>query len=239
MRILYISILLLVMVCTGMFASTSALALQFSELLPTGSNVEVESRVRLYFADVPAMIDIAKCETGFRQFGVDGQVLKDATGSYIGLFQIDEQTHAHTALAAGFNIFTLEGNMGYARYLHAKSGTQPWKGCVSSSAQAELLVLAPASAKESVLPTARVTKNLRMGMTNPEVRILQQILNGTGFIVAASGPGSPGNETSSFGLLTREAVKKFQCAQGIACSDSEATTGYGRIGPLTRAALNK
>ena len=37
--------------------------------------------------------------------------------------------------------------------------------------------------------------------------------------------------------MTREAVRRFQCAKGIACDGDEATTGYGRVGPMTRSAL--
>lgn len=55
--------------------------------------------------------------------------------------------------------------------------------------------------------------------------------------MAVDGPGSPNNETEKFGVLTREAVQKFQCAKGIACDGDESSTGYGYVGPRTRAAL--
>jgi hypothetical protein len=40
-----------------------------------------------------------------------------------------------------------------------------------------------------------------------------------------------------FGVLTNSALKKFQCAQGIACSGEEATTGYGLLNSATRIKL--
>ena len=54
-----------------------------------------------------------------------------------------------------------------------------------------------------------------MGATGAEVLCLQEGLNDLGFTVAASGPGSPGNETTYFGPETEQALKKFQAAYGI------------------------
>ena len=78
---------------------------------------------------------------------------------------------------------------------------------------------------------------LRLGMEGGSVVALQQALNGSGFTVAQSGPGSPGEETERFGALTRAAVRAFQCAKLSLCSGDENTTGYGVVGPRTLAAL--
>lgn len=75
------------------------------------------------------------------------------------------------------------------------------------------------------------TLDLTIGSFNSEVLELQKFLNRLGFKVAASGPGSPDNETKYFGALTKAAVQKFQAAYGI------PSTGF--VGPLTRAKLNK
>ena len=47
-------------------------------------------------------------------------------------------------------------------------------------------------------------------MTDPEIKLLQEYLNAHGFILAKTGPGSPGNETQKFGTLTKTALIKFQ-----------------------------
>lgn len=75
------------------------------------------------------------------------------------------------------------------------------------------------------------TRNHQVGDKGGEVMWIQQFLNGHGAVVAASGAGSAGMETSSFGGLTKAAVAKFQAANGIA-----PAAGYW--GPLTRAKAN-
>ena len=206
-----------------------------SILAQTNPNAIVQDAVRFYFADIPIMIDIARCETGFRQYNPDGSALHDASGTYVGVFQISEKIHTPRAISMGYDIATIDGNLMYARYLYNSSGTNPWKGCFPKS------TTPPPAGGPSPVPVVMgsITANLRMGMSNPQILQVQQILNRSGFVIAQNGPGSPGNETNYFGSLTREAVKKFQCAKGITCSGNEATTGYGRVGPMTREALNK
>jgi hypothetical protein len=75
------------------------------------------------------------------------------------------------------------------------------------------------------------TRDHQMGDSGGEVMAIQKFLNSNGHQVAASGAGSPGNETSTFGGLTKAAVMKFQAAKGIT-----PTAGYW--GPKTRAAAN-
>jgi hypothetical protein len=74
-------------------------------------------------------------------------------------------------------------------------------------------------------------RTLRLLMTGDDVREFQRALNSLGYLVATSGDGAPGNETRFFGLLTRDAVIRFQTAQGLVAD--------GIVGPLTRAALLK
>ena len=73
------------------------------------------------------------------------------------------------------------------------------------------------------------TQNLTMGSTGSEVMALQKFLNSVdGAQLATAGAGSPGNETSYFGSITRAAVSKFQQKYGIT-----PTAGYW--GPISRA----
>lgn len=59
----------------------------------------------------------------------------------------------------------------------------------------------------------RFSVPLRKGERSEEVRRLQQFLNTHGFAVATGTElGAPGHETDLFGLLTEDAVKRFQAA---------------------------
>jgi hypothetical protein len=205
-------------------------------------NADVETRVRAAFSDMPNMITIAKCESGFRQFNANGTPLRGgAGGQYIGIFQIGETLHAARAKSMAYDIYTVDGNIAYARFMYFASGTNPWKSCLSNTTPA------PAPAPTITQPTpvtspiinGPLSVNLSYGMTHPQVLTLQQILNEIGHSVASSGAGSAGSETNWFGNLTREAVKRFQCAKALVCGGTESTTGYGRVGPKTRALLNE
>jgi hypothetical protein len=88
---------------------------------------QTEERVREYFADLPVMIDIAKCESHFRQNDENGITLKgEIDPQDRGVMQINERYHLKEAQRLGFNIYDLEGNLGYARRLYELNGTRDW-----------------------------------------------------------------------------------------------------------------
>ncbi len=74
------------------------------------------------------------------------------------------------------------------------------------------------------------SQNLRWGSLGSDVKSLQIYLNSHGFIISSSGAGSLGNETDTFGSLTKIALIKFQKAHDI------PATGY--FGPMTRSFIN-
>jgi len=76
------------------------------------------------------------------------------------------------------------------------------------------------------------TRSHSMGQSGGEIMSIQKFLNSVdGTQVATVGAGSPGNETSYFGGLTRAAVSKFQQKYGI-------TPTAGFWGPISRAKAN-
>jgi len=97
----------------------------------------VEQYIRNYFDDEPIMAEVASCESHFRQFGNDGKVLKNANSSAVGVFQIMSSIHASMAdQNLGLDIYSLQGNAAYARYLYERQGLKPWaasKACWSKS----------------------------------------------------------------------------------------------------------
>ncbi len=102
---------------------------------------------------------------------------------------------------------------------------------VSSQSSAPAVVAVPAASSTAF------TRNLYMGLNGSDVVLLQKTLNKLGFEVAATGPGSSGNETSIFGPATQSALQKYQCYANIVCSGAPGTTGYGVLGLKTRLAI--
>ena len=83
------------------------------------------------------------------------------------------------------------------------------------------------------------TMNESKGKSGGQVMWIQEFLNGHGFTVAASGAGSPGNETSYFGAATKAAVVKFQNAYAAQVLTPEGlTSGTGNWFAGTRAEAN-
>lgn len=89
--------------------------------------MSTEQYVRQYFKDIPIMVQIARCESTFRQLDDDGDIHRGRVNSKdVGVMQINEFYHLDTAENANYNIYTIEGNTAYARKLYEEQGTQPW-----------------------------------------------------------------------------------------------------------------
>lgn len=86
--------------------------------------------------------------------------------------------------------------------------------------------LIPASAFADT-NTLSFSQNHQLWDRGADIAALQQFLNAQGFVVAQIGPGSAGHETTLFGLLTYNALLKYQAAHDL------PATGY--FGPTTRA----
>lgn len=75
-------------------------------------------------------------------------------------------------------------------------------------------------------------REMGVGAEGDDVKQLQRFLNKVPFLVAAHGPGAPNNETKFFGVLTKNALKRFQKDWGI-----WPASGY--FGSRTRDIINK
>jgi hypothetical protein len=93
----------------------------------TEKTMTVEEYVRNYFSDIPVMIEIAKCESRFRQHDENGGVLRGEENPLDrGVMQINEKYHNENSDKLGYDLLTLEGNTAYARALFEKYGVKPW-----------------------------------------------------------------------------------------------------------------
>jgi|GEM_PF-2403456 len=83
------------------------------------------------------------------------------------------------------------------------------------------------------------SKSLSFGMRDGDVLELQKYLNSHGALVAQSGPGSPGSETTLFGAATRKALIAFQEAHASdILAPAGLAKGTGGFYNLTRAYVN-
>ncbi len=94
--------------------------------------------------------------------------------------------------------------------------------------QAQLVQLQSAQTGGTATTACTFTKSLYLGVSDSQVKCLQQYLNGAGYKVALSGAGSVGNETNYYGSLTRAAVAKWQAANAV-------SPAVGYFGAISRA----
>jgi hypothetical protein len=102
---------------------------------------DVEDYLRGEFADTPILVEVARCESTFRQFDKNGMVIRGLVNSDdVGVMQINEKYHADEAKKLGIDIYSIEGNVAMAKRLYAKYGTSPWsssKPCWNQSSLAK------------------------------------------------------------------------------------------------------
>ena len=96
--------------------------------------VEEVEEVVIETPRIPVMKAIAICESGDRQFKDDGTLVRNPKSSAVGKYQIMASIHEDTAFRLGHNIYTEEGNEGYANHLYDVSGTLPWEADPASHA---------------------------------------------------------------------------------------------------------
>jgi hypothetical protein len=88
-------------------------------------------------------------------------------------------------------------------------------------------------------PTVTFQRDLKQGMSGADVRALQIYLNNNGFTVSVAGAGSPGQETTYFGPLTRAALIKFQeTNRAEILTPLGLVNGTGYFGRSTRAFID-
>src|SRR3989344_5557427 len=122
----------------------------------------------------------------------------------------------------------------------------PARAQTLESLQAQIqALLAQISALQGGTPTTSgacitFTRNHSMGNTGGEVMDIQKFLNSASdTMVATTGAGSPGNETSYFGGLTKAAVVKFQNKYASSIlTPVGLSAGTGYWGPSSRAKAN-
>jgi hypothetical protein len=116
------------MTISGIGANLNGALLQENASIANIQNeLTVEEYVNKYFSDIPVLVEVARCESQFRQHNSSGRTLSGLINEYDkGVMQINELYHLEKADKLGLDLGTLEGNTAYARYLFEKKGLWPW-----------------------------------------------------------------------------------------------------------------
>jgi len=116
--------------------------LEIKDYAPITDPKNVARYVSDYFEDIPLLARIAACESHNRQYDSKGNVLRGEKNSHdIGVMQINELYHLDDSLDQNLDIYTIEGNVAFARHIYEKQGAKPWmssSACWSKYTQKEL-----------------------------------------------------------------------------------------------------
>lgn len=98
------------------------------------STTTVKAHIEGVFGTSSPMVDVAICESSLRQFDAPNHVLRgEITPADTGVFQISVDYHGDEAKTLGFDIYSLDGNIAFAKYLYDKNGLKDWsasKKCI-------------------------------------------------------------------------------------------------------------
>ena len=123
-------------------------------------------------------------------------VAQDAAGNESAL-------HTDNAIE-GVGDLQITGGIKVGDTYHTRSGRREVTGITASGAKVFIKIVDPI-----------VTKDLQVNDVDEEVRRLQVFLNSNGYLIANSGPESPGNETDTFTEQTKRSVQTFQLVSGL------------------------
>lgn len=206
----------------------------------------IDSSTELDSFDAPVTITYTYTDTDIA--GLDESTLRlyhyhDDSWDMLDDCAVSASTNTITCTTPNFSIFSLFGNESVssskstdtirARVNRLTNMGKKAEAAAVITAWPKLFAPAPAkTATTTVVATTPFSRDLTVGATGEDVRALQKYLNTHGHPVAASGPGSPGNETTRFGALTRAALISFQQKHGI-------TPARGYFGKITRGVITE
>jgi hypothetical protein len=242
MRALFASLVLITLISPS-FAFAQVATSTNTVPIDPHNQADVSRAVAEYFADLPVMYAIAKCESGFTQYSASGAVLNGGSGGMLGVFQINGAVHKSFAKSLGDDITTLAGNMAYARYLYNGEGTDPWissEGCWggidAASAVASILGTAANKVVSAIVP--EVASASTSASTPATTSIMPAIAPVTAVasaeLTANLKLGSTGSQVLALQKLLNSAG--FKIAKTGAGSPGQETSTFG---PATRSAVQR
>jgi hypothetical protein len=98
-----------------------------AHIATTIATTSPKAHIEAVFGTSSPMVAIAQCESSLRQFEAPNHVLRGRqVESDVGIFQVNVEYHGSKAKEMGINLYTLDGNIQYAKYLYDRNGTKDW-----------------------------------------------------------------------------------------------------------------
>lgn len=117
---------ILFFIASAAFGAPTALS-NTAEMEIVKNPESLTSYVEQYYASNPILADIAWCESRMRHLGKDGEILRGTVDpDDIGVMQINTRYHEKKAEELGLDIYSLNGNLAYAKYIYDRQGVRPW-----------------------------------------------------------------------------------------------------------------
>lgn len=129
------------------------------------------------------------------------------------------------AIAANPNQSVIDGLLGQVASIQ-----QQIDALLAGQTASSTPALPAAASSTATIACPAIARLLQFGVNGTDVTNLQVFLAAEGFFDVA-------NATGFFGKLTEAAVQAWQKAKAIVTEGDPATTGFGAVGPKTRAAL--
>ncbi len=178
------------------------------------------------------------------------QIFRNDAGVWTALSScsVDTSARSVTCNTDHFSTFSIFGHEGTTTPTPETTSETSTQSSVSVQAQVKALIgmgkqesarelmlqwpnIFPQTSNVNTQRTVAFNKDIAVGSSGDDVRMLQKFLNSHGYVITRTGPGSAGNESVLFGALTRKALAKFQAAHGIS-----PATGY--FGSATRSLVS-
>jgi hypothetical protein len=101
-------------------------ALAVTRLEPKTVQESNQKAIEAVFGVNNIMLDVARCESNLTHYQGDVVLIGKVNSNDIGLFQINKMYHLEKSKELGLDIYILEDNITYAKWLYDREGTKPW-----------------------------------------------------------------------------------------------------------------
>ncbi len=166
----------------------------------------------------------------------------DTVSGYVGNTYSDSKSFTITITQQGGGVVAIIPSSSGSSSGPTSNVTVPSLGGVAGCGAGDMfsaITGKPCKEGQNVTTSYQFPRNMKLGDKGEDVRKLQQFLNAHKVYVSTSGVGATGNESTTYGQKTANAVKRFQEAHASdILTPNGLSRGTGNFGTSTRAFVN-